>query len=113
MADDDLTKTVYLECECGSFDHVVRVSLWDWSNHKEPPEAYINYRLNNCEYWYERVWSAIKYVFMRGELEYHDVILTADSIDKLSSFCRDYKLAKELYELGAKNDSDKADSSGS
>lgn len=105
MANEDLSKTLYLECECNSFDHVVRVSLIDWTKHGEPPEAFIDYRLNNCEYWYERVWSAIKYVFKRGDIEYHDMLLSSDSIDKLSSFCRDYKLAKELYELGAGNDS--------
>ena len=113
MAEDDLSKSVYLECECNSFDHTVRVSLIDWTNHGEPPEAFIDYRLNNCEYWYERVWSAIKYVFLRGELEYHDVLLTEGSIDKLSSFCRDYKLAKELYELGKSDDSRKSETSES
>ena len=103
----DLSKTVYLECECGSFDHTVRFSLWDWNNYStsersDPPELCIDYRINHHEYWYERVWSAIKYVFGRGTLEYHDVLVDKKGVDKLHKLCEDYMLAHAVYDMGSK-----------
>jgi hypothetical protein len=110
MANDDnadLSKRVYLECECTDFDHTVRVSLWDWNNYttpenSNPPEMIVEYRLNNHESLYERVKSAVRYVFSREDIVYHDVMIDKSSVDKLSSLCRDYKMANEMYELGTK-----------
>lgn len=110
MANDDnadLSKRVYLECECTDFDHTVRVSLWDWNNYtnpenSSPPEMIVEYRLNNHESWYERVLSAVRYVLNREDIVYHDVMVDKSSVDKLSSLCRDYKMAHEMYELGKK-----------
>ena len=110
MANDDnadLSKRVYLECECTDFDHTVRVSLWDWNNYtnpenSSPPEMIDEYRLNNHEPWYERVKSAIRYVFNREDIVYHDVMVDKYGVDKLSSLCRDYKMAYDMYELGTK-----------
>jgi hypothetical protein len=108
MANDDntdLSKRVYLECECTDFDHTVRVSLWDWNNYTDPensnpPEMIVEYRLNNHESWYERVKSAVRYVFSREDIVYHDVMIDNHGVDKLSSLCRDYKMANEMYEIG-------------
>jgi hypothetical protein len=46
MANDDnadLSKRVYLECECTDFDHTVRVSLWDWNNYTDPENILISH----------------------------------------------------------------------
>ena len=111
MTDDntDLSKRVYLECECTDFDHTVRVSLWDWNNYDEPersgaPEMVMEYHLNNHENWYQRVWSAIKYVFNQENIVYHDVMIDNKSVEKLEKLCRDYRLAQEIYNLGTTKD---------
>jgi len=109
MDDDnaDLSKRIYLECKCTDFDHTVRFSLWDWNNYtdserSDPPEMYVEYHLNNHESWYQRLRSAIRYVFSRENITYHDVMVDKNSVDKLSSLCRDYKMAYDMYELGRK-----------
>jgi hypothetical protein len=48
------------------------------------------------------VLSAVRYVFSREDIVYHDVMVDRSSVDKLSSLCRDYKMALEMYELGTK-----------
>jgi len=112
MTDDnaDLTKRVYLECECTDFDHTVRVSLWDWNNYdepasSEPPELIMEYRVNNHEGFWNRLCTAFNYVFgIKGEtLCYHDVMIDKASADKLSALCRDYNTAYDLYLLGTKD----------
>jgi hypothetical protein len=112
MANDDntdLSKRVYLECECTDFDHTVRVSLWDWNNYTDPensdkPEMIFEYRLNHHEGLWDRLCTAFNYVFgYKGEtLCYHDVMVDKNGVDKLSSLCRDYKMAYEMYEIGKK-----------
>ena len=104
MARETINKKVYLECECSDFDHTVRVSLWDWKD--DPPEAFMEYRLNDHEGFWNRIKTAFNYVFGTdgATLVYHDVILSSESIDNLYSLCRDYKLARELYELGVRDD---------
>jgi hypothetical protein len=101
----DLSKRIYLECECTDFDHTVRVSLWDWNNYTDPalsqaPEMIVEYHLNNHEKWYQRVWSAIKYVFNQESIVYHDVMVDPAGVEKLQRLCADYKIAHELYKLG-------------
>ena len=107
MSDDnaDLSKKIYLECECTDFDHTVRVSLWDWNNYTNPecsnaPEMMVEYHLNNHENWYQRLWSAIKYVFKNENIVYHDVMVDHEGVAKLEKLCEDYQLAYEVYKLG-------------
>jgi hypothetical protein len=111
MTDDnaDLSKRIYLECECTDFDHTVRVSLWDWNNYtdtskSQPPEMIVEYHLNNHENWYQRVWSAIKYVFNRESIVYHDVMVDHKGVERLEKLCQDYRLAREVYKLGTSTD---------
>ena len=111
MADDnaDLSKRIYLECECTDFDHTIRVSLWDWNNYTDSersnaPEMVVEYHLNNHENWYQRIWSAVKYVFRQENIVYHDVMLDSASVEKLDKLCQDYQLAYEVYKLGTTKD---------
>jgi hypothetical protein len=121
MANDDnadLSKRIYLECECNDFDHTVRFSLWDWNNYTvpaqgSPPELCIDYRLNYHESFFDRLVSAVRYVFGRGTLDYHDVLIGSEGVQKLRSLCDDYKLADDTYwnairESKEKKDADKA-----
>ena len=110
MKDDnaDLSKRIFVECECGSFDHVMQFALWDWNNYDKPeagspPELYADMRINQHEYWYQRVWTAIKYVFKYNDLSYHDVLIDRASAKRIKNMCQDYETAYELYDLGIKN----------
>ena len=104
----DLTKRIYLECQCTDYDHTVRVSMWDWNDYdvperSEPPELIMEYRLNDHEGFWDRMRSAVRYVFGRETLMHHDVMLDKASADKLSTLCRDYNTAYDLYLLGTKD----------
>jgi len=101
----DLSKRIYVECECGEFNHLVEFALWDWNNYtdpaaSEPPEMYALMRVDYHECWYQRVWTAVKYIFKNKNLDYHDVLITRNSAERLQSLCKDYLLAYELYDLG-------------
>lgn len=102
----DLSKRIYLECECTDFDHTVRFSLWDWNNYtdsknSQPPEMYVEYHLNNHENWYQRLRSAIGYVFNGESIAYHDVMVDPRSVDKLNDLIKDYNTAYDFYKLGS------------
>lgn len=104
----DLSKRVFVECECGSFDHVMQIALWDWNNYdkpdqSDPPELFAVMRIDQHEYWYQRVWTAIKYVFKYNDLSYHDVLIDRASAKRIKNMCQDYETAYELYDLGIKN----------
>jgi hypothetical protein len=101
----DLTKRVYLECACTDYDHMVRVSLWDWNDYdvpeqSEPPELVMEYRVNQHQGLWARICTAWKYIWGTETMCYHDVILDLDSANKLSMLCRDYHTAYDLYKLG-------------
>ena len=105
----DLSAKVYLECKCTDFDHTVRFSLWDWNNYTDPakstePEMTVEYHLNNHEYWYQRIWTAVKYVLNYENIVYHDVLLDHNSVKKLNNLIKDYHTAYTLYETGTQNE---------
>lgn len=53
-------ESVYCDCECSDFNHVVRFEYFDRDG-----EAYVSVRLNYWDRWYKRVWNALRYVFKR------------------------------------------------
>jgi hypothetical protein len=112
MSEDDnadLSKKIFVECECGEFNHVMEFAMWDWNDYtdpaaSEPPEFYALMRIDHHEPWYQRVWSAVRYIFAANDLHYHDVLITRKSAERLQSLCKDYLLAYELYDLGKTQD---------
>ena len=51
-------KKTYLECDCWSLDHVMRLSYFE----DEPDTLYVETHLRSYGF-FRRVWHAIKYVF--------------------------------------------------
>lgn len=73
-------KCIYLECECNSPDHIIRVTVFDWDD--TAPDFVIDLQAHNWESFFKRCWSALKYIF--GEnLVWDDVFLTKDSVNRL------------------------------
>ena len=51
--------TEFLECECHSYEHVMR---WDLDDDSEWPDLYASIFLRNWRNIFKRIWVAIKYV---------------------------------------------------
>lgn len=48
----------YLECQCSSEEHTIRLAIDEEDGH-----IYTSVFLNDWERWYKRLWKAIKYLF--------------------------------------------------
>jgi len=55
-----LDGTRYVECRCGSDEHVLRYTL---SVDEDDQEIYTSVFLNHWKPWYKRWWHVIKYAF--------------------------------------------------
>ena len=59
-----------VECDCHSPHHTWYLS-YDPGDEKWPAEFYLNTQLIQYRSFFKRIWTAIKYVFKRGEVQGH------------------------------------------
>lgn len=81
----------FIECQCGSDEHVLRFTL---SVDEDEQEIYTSVFLNQWESWYKRVWHAIKYVF-GYKCKYGDwdcTILGETEVDQLQKMIDDFRM---------------------
>jgi hypothetical protein len=80
---------LYFECQCGSMDHLLRVTV-----DTEDGDLWVEVRLNHYLPWYRRLLSAIKFVFKAGNnSSFSDcALLNPEDYDKL-------KVAMSISEL--------------
>lgn len=85
-------KKVYLECDCQSMDHVIRVEIDDYD--EKTPYLVVSAFLNNGyrSFW-KRFQLAFKYLFKLDNKDYYyvDSILDRHSVSKLEEIIKKYK----------------------
>jgi len=80
---------LYVECECRSPEHVIRLNYDDYYG-----DLSIFTQMNHDRPWWKRVWVGIKYMFGKGNKDWHctDTMIWNDETTKLIKFleeCRD------------------------
>lgn len=87
----------YLDCECGHMAHIARMEM-DALSPPDDPELSLTIKLNPAPFW-RRVWNAIQYVFnmkRHSGWDYEYVLLTPESIDRMSTLIVQWRLLKKL-----------------
>jgi hypothetical protein len=54
----DETRRLLIECECGSLDHIARLSVWD----DEPLEAYFTFHMKTWRGFWKRLGYSLRYL---------------------------------------------------
>ena len=80
-------KTHYIECDCGGFGHLARISYFE----DDKEYAYLNMQLNHYLPWYKRMWYAINYVFGRevDQCNYVENCMSVDARKQLIAFLQE------------------------
>jgi len=97
MADKEL----FLDCACGSPDHLVRYSLWNWNDGE--PELSLMVQASEYRPWYRRLVVGLKYIFGFEPLRWHDALLKREDAGKLMDMLKEYEHLHAVYEKGRKN----------
>lgn len=84
-------ETEHFECQCNSFDHLVRFTL-----DPEDGDVYLDVRLNHWVPWWKRAWNAVRYVFKRASAigHYDCVLLKEEDYDRLRDLMKRSEIAK-------------------
>ncbi len=87
------------DCECGDYDHCFRVSVYEF----DQIEFILESRLPNYKKWYQRIGTAIKYIFHTDETAYDTVLLSSEDVNRLGRLVHHYrKLYYEMQEASKK-----------
>lgn len=99
----DKSETIYIGCECHTPEHIIRVSYFDWAE-KDEPELYFELQADgfHLNFW-QRLKMATKFLFRKGNLEWHDVIPNKADVVKLDTVIDNYLADYKLYEEAQKN----------
>ena len=91
---DKLLNTEYFECDCGDFDHTLRVSYFK----DEPTEMYVEIHLRQQPF-FKRLWKAIKYVcgFRSRYGDFDEFMWSYETADKYRDFIGNFLAAHEDY----------------
>jgi len=80
----------HLTCQCGSFEHTVRLSL-DAGDGR----LWLEFCTDRFDPWWKRVLTALKHVFGRARSSRYDaVLIRANDYDKLRDMLRKSEIAK-------------------
>ena len=82
-------KNKYIECSCGHNSHTLRFTM----DPNDPTNIYVGYYLYNFDNVFQRIWTAIKYVFRVEEKFGHfdETLLNPEQIDELINFTKKFK----------------------
>lgn len=91
---DILCHTLYVDCDCTSFDHTVRLR---WYVDDEDDWIYVDFHLKKKPF-FQRLWSALLYVLGRRSRygEFGELIMNKETALKLRDFMVDYAYRKDL-----------------
>lgn len=98
-------ETEYLECKCGSSEHILRF-VYDDGDGKEEPEIYTEVLLHMYMGFFHRLWLAFKYVFgFRSQYGHYDCWLMKEEdskklkkiIDRYEKDFKNYKKSCRTY----------------
>jgi hypothetical protein len=86
----------YIECECTSLQHVVRMDLYlDPYDTTETPELFLTMHLSPLPF-YKRLVNGIKYIFGYRSVfgDFDETIVSPESVTQIKNLCEKYE---ELY----------------
>lgn len=86
----DVYERSYIECDCGSQDHLLIFELFEWDNGKKEISAFItsDYRPS---FW-KRIGLAFSYIFKKDySLSGDCVLITNKNIKQLEEFIKEVK----------------------
>ena len=92
----DKSETIYIGCQCHSPYHIVRVSFYDWMA-DDVPELYFELQADRDKGLWDRLKTAVSYVFKSDNLGWHDVIPNHDDVVNLKRVIDNYMEAHVLY----------------
>ena len=93
---------LYLECACGSPDHLTSYSLYDWGPEEEP-ELLVMVQASDYRPWYRRLGVGLKYIFGFEPLQWHDVLVKPEDAGKLLTMLKEFKRLNDVYVKGRKD----------
>ena len=70
-------RTEYIECACHTIEHTLVFRIF------EDGEVYILFYLRHHENFFQRVWTALKYICKKGNLEFHETITSVEVLKRL------------------------------
>ena len=86
-------KKVWLDCVCARPEHSVRISL----HYGRALALWVEPQLKARRVgFFQRIWIALKFVFLREPDMFEGAKLSEDSVDKLSRVVVSYRLLKKL-----------------
>ena len=102
-----IMKKRYLECNCGSADHLIRFG-W-FTDEKDPDSQYLYIEVQTNEYrgFFRRLLEAFKFVFNFGRLTWAESILFVPEAEELRDIIDEY--LKEQESINASLSKDGAD----
>lgn len=94
-------KEIFLDCTCHSPEHLVRYSLWNWSDGE--PELSLMVQASEYRPWYYRLKVGLKYIIGFEPLCWHDVLLKREDAGKLMNMLKEYERQHAAKEKDQKN----------
>lgn len=91
------TVFTYIECDCGSADHIIRFSVDDIPE-KYEPALYIDVQLSPGGFFY-RLRNAMYYVFFGQQLQWSGSILNLESVQKIEGVFSKFKKNHRIWKL--------------
>ena len=79
-----MRETTYMECSCGSMNHVVR-----FSDIEGESSLSVSYHLNNHRPWWRRLWQSLKHIWGGSNIygDWDETLLGTDEVCKLRDLC--------------------------
>lgn len=82
----------YIECQCSSPDHVVRISHWKFT---EDNDLVIEVQFNNHLNWYGRLKIALKYLFKKRYSTWSDCLVEPKQVDDIITLLNNFKSSSQ------------------
>lgn len=93
-------KHEYLECQCTSLAHLIRISLDIDSTGLDDPTFYINVQLNPYRTWYQRVYHGTRYILGFSEAsrstDWSETLLDPEGVATLHKMLTTFSLLRAL-----------------
>ena len=93
----DRSETIYIGCQCGATEHIIRVNYYDWQERDEP-ELYFALQSDkgHLNFW-SRLKMAFGFIIGRCDVEWHDVIPDHNDVVNLHRVLTNYQNSHKLY----------------
>jgi hypothetical protein len=79
-------KREYVECECGTIEHMLRFT---WNDDPDWPEIYVDVYLNQRYGLFKRLWYGLKYIFgFKSRFgQFDEATMSYEKVEQLKVMC--------------------------